>query len=242
MAYDWNFAVVLNSLPVLLGGLAISIQLAVITMITGSLVGLTVALLRIAGWRVVGTICVAYVEFFRNTPLLAQLLGIYYAAPVLTGLRLTAFESAVLAFTFNIGAFMAEIFRAGILSVDRGQWEAAAAIGLDTRQTFVRIVFPQALVNVLPATASIWLSLVKDTSVASVISVAEMMYQARSLAVHTYRPVEIFTVCGLLYFIIVYAQSLVLERFYARWLGERRRAVEEAAPRVERPGPAKTPT
>jgi polar amino acid transport system permease protein len=233
MTYTWNFSVALNSLPVLLGGLSISVQLAAVTMITGSLLGLAVALARIGGFGVVRAICAAYVEFFRNTPLLAQLLGIYYAAPVLTGLRLSAFEAAVLAFSLNIGAFMAEIFRAGIMSVDRGQWEAAAAIGLNARQSFVRIIFPQAMVNVLPATASIWLSLVKDTSVASVISVAEMMYEARSLAVNTYRPVEVFTVCGLLYFMIVYVQSLALERLYARWLGERRRSGEVATPRME---------
>jgi His/Glu/Gln/Arg/opine family amino acid ABC transporter permease subunit len=236
MSYDWNFAVALIGLPLLLEGLWISVQLAAITMITGSLLGLAVALMRIDGPRAAGMLCAAYVQFFRNTPLLAQLCGIYYAAPVLTGLRLTAFEAALLAFTLNVGAVMGEIVRAGIRSVARGQWEAAAAIGLDRSQTYMRIVLPQALINVLPTIATVWLSLLKDTSVASVISVYEMMYEARRLAVDTYRPVEIFTICGLVYFIVVYAQSVPLERLYARWLRDRRRSVEEAAQWFRPPG------
>src|SRR5207237_650271 len=152
----------------------------------------------------------------------AQLLWVYYVLPVTTGLKISAFGSAVLAFSLNVGAFMAEIFRAGILSVPKGQSGAALAIGLTPEQVFRRIIAPQALQNVLPAAASIWLSLLKDSSIASVISIAELMYEARSLAVNTYRPVEVLTVAGLMYFVAVYVQSIILERVYGRWLARGR--------------------
>jgi ABC-type amino acid transport system permease subunit len=118
---------------------------------------------------------------------------------------------------------MAEILRAGILSVEKGQREAALAIGLTPAQAFRRVVLPQALQNIMPASANIWLSLLKDTSIASVIAVGEMMYVARSLAVNTYRPVEVLTVAGLIYFLAVYVQSIAIEHLYGRWLARSRR-------------------
>lgn len=224
VSYDWNFSVVWASFPLLLSGLGMSALLAVAAMIFGSAIGLGVALLRVWNVRVAAWLAGIYIELFRNTPIIAQLLWIYYVLPVTTGWQISAFGSAVIAFSLNVGAFMAEIFRAGILSVPKGQSEAALAIGLTQQQTFRRIVAPQALQNVLPASASMWLSLLKDSSVASVISIAELMYEARSLAVNTYRPVEVLTVAGLMYFIVVYVQSMAIERLYGRWLTRGRRS------------------
>lgn len=223
MNYRWDFEVVWESFPLLLQGLEVSALLAVSAMIIGSVIGLGVALLRIAQYRIVSGLAAAYVEVFRNTPLIAQLLWVYYVLPITTGLQISAFGSALIAFSLNVGAFSSEIFRAGILSVPKGQTEAALAIGLTPTQVFRRIVGPQALQNVLPALASIWLSLLKDSSIASVVSIAEMMYEARALAAYTYRPVEIFTVAGLIYFAVVYVQSLAIEHLYARWLRRSRR-------------------
>jgi polar amino acid transport system permease protein len=228
MSYQWDFGVVMDSLPLLLHGLGISFLLAVAAMVGGSALGLGVAVLRIRRLPILTGVAAAYVELFRNTPIIAQLLWIYYVLPVVTGIRIPAMESAIIAFSLNVGAFMAEIFRAGILSVPRGQWEAAVAIGLTPLQAFRRVTMPQALRNILPATASIWLSLVKDSSVASVISLGEMMYEARALAVNTYRPVEVLTVAGGLYFIVVYLQSTVIELVYARSLKRSRRGSGEA--------------
>ena len=159
--------------------------------------------------------------------MLAQVLWVYYVLPVVTGIRLSAIACAIIAFSLNVGAFMAEIFRAGILSVEKGQRDAALAIGLTPAQAFRRVVLPQALQNILPASANIWLSLLKDTSIASVISVGEMMYVARSLAVNTYRPVEVLTVAGLIYFLAVYIQSIVIEHLYGRWLTRSRRGEDQ---------------
>jgi polar amino acid transport system permease protein len=229
MNYQWDFEVVWESLPVLLQGLQVSVVIAVSSMIIGSLVGLGIALLRIAEIRILSGLAAAYVEVFRNTPVITQLLWVYYVLPIMTGLQISAFGSALVAFSLNVGAFAAEIFRAGILSVPKGQTEAAIAIGLTPSQVFRRVIGPQALQNVLPALASIWLSLFKDSSIASVVSVAEMMYEARALAAYTYRPVEIFTVAGLLYFTIVYVQSLAIEHLYERWLRRARRGGGDSA-------------
>jgi polar amino acid transport system permease protein len=223
MSYNWDFSVVWESLPLLLHGLTISALLAISAMACGSALGLVVALMRIRRPPILGGIAAGYVELFRNTPIIAQLLWIYYVLPVASGISIPAMESAIIAFSLNVGAFMAEIFRAGILSVPRGQWEAAVAIGLTPLQAFRRVTTPQALQNILPATANIWLSLVKDSSVASVVAIGEMMYEARALAVDTYRPVEVLTVAGGLYFIVVYLQSIALESFYARSLDRSRR-------------------
>jgi polar amino acid transport system permease protein len=233
VSYDWHFDVALESLPLLLQGLAWSFLLGFAAMIFGSAIGLPVALLRVRRVVVASQIAVGYVELFRNTPVLAQVLWVYYVLPVVTGIRLSAIACAIIAFSLNVGAFMAEIFRAGILSVEKGQRDAALAIGLTPAQAFRRIVLPQALQNILPASANIWLSLLKDTSIASVISVGEMMYVARSLAVNTYRPVEVLTVAGLIYFLAVYIQSIVIEYFYGRWLTRSRRG-EDHPPRPAR--------
>ncbi len=229
MAYEWRFDVALQSVPLLLHGLLWSFLLGLAAMIFGSAIGLLVALLRVRPVFLVSHLAVAYTELFRNTPVLVQVLWVYYVLPVVTGLRLSGIACAIIAFSLNVGAFMAEIFRAGILSVERGQREAALAIGLTPAQAFRRIVLPQALQNILPATANIWLSLLKDTSIASVISIGEMMYVARSLAVETYRPVEVLTVAGLIYFLAVYVQSIVIEHLYCRWLARSRRGEDAGA-------------
>jgi polar amino acid transport system permease protein len=234
VAYDWNFEVVLESLPLLLHGLLWSFLLGLAAMTFGSAIGLPVALLRVRRVVVASQLATAYVEIFRNTPVLAQVLWVYYVLPVATGIRLSAIACAMIAFSLNVGAFMAEIFRAGILSVEKGQREAALAIGLTPAQALRRVVLPQALQNILPASANIWLSLLKDTSIASVISVGEMMYVARSLAVNTYRPVEVLTIAGLIYFLAVYLQSIVIEYLYSRWLTRSRRGEDQA------PGPARS--
>jgi polar amino acid transport system permease protein len=221
MRYQWDVQVVLQSLPLLLEGLRLTVLLAVVTMLLGSALGLVAALLRLKGRRPVAFVATAYTEFFRTTPFLVQLLWVYYALPILTGIRIPAFQSAVVAFSLNVGAFMSEIFRAGIGSVGRGQSEAALALGLTPAQAMRRVVFPQAFHNVVPPAATVWLSLFKDTSIASIIAVAEMMYEARAVAVDTYRPVELFTAAAAIYFIIVYPQSMLIDRLHEAWRGER---------------------
>ncbi len=223
MRYDWDFRVMADSLPFLLRGLQLSVALAAITMLIGSAIGLVVVLVRLKGRQPLTWLAIAYTEFFRTTPFLAQVLWVYYAVPIITGIRMSPFQAAVLSFSLNVGAFMAEIFRAGILSVGKGQMEAGLSLGLTPGQAMRRIVLPQALRNILPPTASIWLSLFKDTSVASVIAVGEMMYQARALAVNTYRPVEILSVAALIYFVVVYPQSIAIDWIHEILRGEPRR-------------------
>ena len=141
MGYEWDFDVVFDSLPVMLNGLGISAVLAVLSMIIGSP---SASPSPSRGQERPGhrPASPRTVEFIKNTPLLAQLLGLYYALPIVSGVKLSAFNSALLALSLSVGVFMSEIFRAGILGVDRGQWEAASAIGLTERQSYVRIILP----------------------------------------------------------------------------------------------------
>ena len=240
MRYEWDFHVIADGVPWLLRGLQLSVLLAVLTMLMGSAIGLVIVLARLKGRQPLTWLAAAYTEFFRTTPFLTQVLWVYYALPIITGIRMSSFGAAVFSFSLNVGAFMAEIFRAGILSVGKGQMEAALSLGLTPAQGMRRVVLPQAFRNILPPTASIWLSLFKDTSVASVIAVGEMMYQARALAVNTYRPVEILTVAALIYFIVVYPQSIAIDWIHETLRGVPRGRERPAKLAIQRAGAAGT--
>ncbi len=153
----------------------------------------------------------------RGLPILTILLWIYFTLPIITGIGLSSFVSGWVGLSLNLGAFIAEIFRAGISSVERGQLKAALALGMVPRQAFSRIVFPQAVRRVIPPLGSVWISLFKDTSIVSIIAVAELTYRARVASVQTYRPIEIFTALAVLYFVITYPQFLAVNRLYHRF-------------------------
>ncbi len=205
MHYQWHFEVVRDNLPYLVGGLFTTISLTVISMAFGLVLGLCVALIRLKyAWSV--PVLTVYVEVFRATPILVQLLWIYDALPA-SGLRLDSFWSAVAALVINLGAYLSEIFRAGITSIGRGQRDASLALGMTTTQAFRVVILPQAIRRVVPPLASMWVGLFKDTALASVIAAADLSYRANVLSVKTYRPLEILTTVGILYFLITYPQA-----------------------------------
>jgi polar amino acid transport system permease protein len=211
MPYQWHFEVVWKNLPLLLSGLEKTAMLTAISMALGLTLGLAVALCRIRyAWS--RALIVTYVEIFRTTPILVQLIWIYDVLPGV-GLRFDPFWSAVVALTLNLGAYLSEIFRAGVLSISRGQTYAGLALGMTRVQVARVVVLPQAVRRVIPPLASMWVGLFKDTSLASAIAVAELSYQANTLAVRTYRPVEILTAVAVIYFLITYPQARI-----ARWL------------------------
>ena len=154
-----------------------------------------------------------------------QIIWIFYVLPMVTqamfpgtdGIILTPFYSGLVAFSLNIAAFMAEIYRAGITSISRGQSEASLALGMTGAQVMRRILIPQAITRMIPPIGTMWISLFKDTSLLASIGVTELMYQARFLAVETYRPVEIFTVCAVIYFIITFPQSIGVNWLYHKY-------------------------
>ena len=217
MKYEWHFEVVWDNLPIMLSGIWLTVVLSVLCMLLGAVLGLVVALVRLSPWQILRFIAYCYTEMFRTTPLLIQIVWIFYVLPLVTGITLSPFYSGLVAFGLNIAAFMAEIYRAGITSVDRGQTDASLALGMTRAQLMRRILIPQAVTRMIPPIGTMWISLFKDTSLLSAIGVTELMYQARFLASDTYRPVEIFTVCALIYFLITFPQSIGVNWLYEKY-------------------------
>jgi polar amino acid transport system permease protein len=215
--YVWRFDVVVENLPHLLGGVWLTCFLTLLCMLLGLVVGLAVALGRLSRWRPIRAAAFAYTEVFRTTPLLVQIVWVFYVLPIVTGITLSAFFSGLVALGFNVGAFMAEIYRAGILSVSPGQSAAGLALGMTRGQVMRRVVLPQAVTRVIPPMATTWVALFKDTSVLSAIGVVELMFRAREIATDTFRPLEIFTVVSVVYFLLTYPQSIAVNALYRRF-------------------------
>jgi polar amino acid transport system permease protein len=218
VGYTWRFDVVAEELEFLLGGLGITAGLSVLAMAASLALGLLVSFARLAPWAPIRVVAVAYTDFLRGTPLLVQLLWVYYSLPILTGVTFSPFTSAVIALTLNLTALVGEVYRAGIQSIGRGQSEAALALGMSHWQTMRRVILPQAIRRVLPPLGSIWVSLFKDTALVSVIAVPELMYRGKVLSIETYRPLEIYTAVAIIYFLVTYPQARAVD-----WLFERAR-------------------
>lgn len=218
MGYQWHFEVVSESLEFLLGGLGLTVGLSLLSMGAGLVLGMLVSFARLASWRPLRAIASLYTDFLRGTPLLVQILWIYYSLPILTGVVFSPFVSAAIALALNLSAFISEVYRAGIQSIGRGQREAALALGMSQWQAMRRVILPQSIRRVLPPLGSIWVSLFKDTAIVSVIAVPELMYRGKVLSIETYRPVEIYTVVAIIYFLVTYPQARAVD-----WLFERAR-------------------
>ena len=218
MDYEWRFDLAIRWLPWLLVGVGNTFLLALASMAGGTLIGLLVAIVRVTGPKALGRVASGYTEFFRTTPLLTQLIWVFYALPLLIGLTPTSFVAAWAALSLNMGAFLGELFRAGITSIPRGQWEAAMALGMNRSAVYRRIVLPQATLVIIPGLATYWVSLFKDTSVVSVISVSELMFRGRWAATRTYLFIEMFSMVGIIYVLLTWPQAR-----FADWLYEKLR-------------------
>ncbi|MBO9567568.1 MULTISPECIES: amino acid ABC transporter permease [Cellulomonas] len=214
---------VLSSIgPLLSGAVRGTIPLTLISFALGLVLALLVALARLSRRRVVSGLARAYVSVIRGTPLLVQLFLIFYALPSL-GIVIDPFPSAVVAFSLNVGGYAAEIIRAAILSVPKGQWEAAATIGLDHTLTLRRVVLPQAVRVAVPPLSNTFISLVKDTSLASTIMVTELLRKAQEIAAPTYEFMALYSLAAVIYWLICLVLSSAqarlerrLDRFVAR--------------------------
>jgi cystine transport system permease protein len=207
-----------NSLPLVLQGLTSTLLLGVVSFILGSALGALIALARISGVQMLRGAAIVYVSVFRGTPLLIQILLIYFGLPQI-GIRLEPVPSAILALTLFSAAYLSENFRGGILGVDAGQWEAANSMGMPYWRTMRRIVFPQAIRIATPAVGSRFIALMKDTSLASVVTVVELTRVAESIGSSTFRYMEAFFVIGAVYWVIntlLSAGQGVLERRMGR--------------------------
>nr|WP_207309747.1 amino acid ABC transporter permease [Raoultella ornithinolytica] len=198
--------------PMLYAGLVFTIPITLISFSLGLLLGFIVALIRLYGPAPLKSVVRFYVWIIRGTPLLVQLFLIFYALPSV-GITLDAFPAAVIGFTLNVGAFTSEVIRATLLSVAKGQWEAAHSIGMSWGQSLRYIILPQAARVAVPPLSNTFISLVKDTSLASVITVPELFLAAQRIAAVTYQPLILYSEAALLYLLISsvlsYLQSLL---------------------------------
>lgn len=207
MPYKWDFSAVLQYWDLFAWGLWLTFAYTVGSIIIGVVLGLILCFGRLSRFRVISGLARAYQEVFRCTPLLVQLMWFYYALPLLIGITIENYVAAMLTLSLYAGSFYSEIFRGGILSIDKGQTEAAKAIAMSDRQVMWRIVIPQAFKRVLPSFINQSVIQFKNTSLISVISVGELAYMAAVVNGQTYRPLEAFTVVALLYFVVLFPMT-----------------------------------
>ena len=219
MNFDWS--VVGAHRDALAAATGTTVLLTVATMAIAVPCGIVVAALRLYAWTPVRAVATAYVELFRNLPLILVVYWAFYVLPIATGLGLSPFATGLAALALNVTAYNAETFRAGIGSIRRGQLEAAMALGMSRAQAVRRIVLPQAVRRILPVLASTWVSLFKDTSLVSVIAVTELAYVAMQIRAQTFRVLEMLTAMAAIYWLLGYPQAKLVD-----WM-QRRYAVTE---------------
>jgi polar amino acid transport system permease protein len=192
-------------LPDFIAGMMLTLELGLASTILGVVLGLVLALARRSPYRILSWPTYAYIEFFRTTPPLVQIIWLYCGLPLLLGFDLGAFGAAAVALGLNIVAFLAEIFRAGISGVDRTQWQAARVLGLGFADTLRFVILPQQAVrNVLPPIGTTIIYLIKDTSLASAIGAPELLRVGQLVANETFRPAEALTIVAIAYFVLTY--------------------------------------
>lgn len=202
MSYQFDFTVIWDHWPYLIQGLYIASYVTGASLLLSLPIAIVVAICRLSTKSIFRLPAVAYVTVFRNTPALVQLIWVYYCLPILINIEITAINSCILALGLHSAAYMSEIFRGGIKSIDVGQTEAARAIGLSHFQTMRKVVFPQAFRRMIPPSVNEVVTLFKFSSLVSVLGVADLTYQAQVLSSTTFRPIEIFTFLGLQYLVI----------------------------------------
>ena len=208
---NFNFDLVVTSFPLLLLGAGVTIKITVISVALGVLIGLFVGIARISRLRILRVLAAVYVDFFRGTPLLVQIFLVYFALPVITGQRVDPFVAAIGSCGINSGAYVAEIFRAGIQSIDKGQMEAGRSLGMTWVQTMRYIIVPQAFKRVIPPLGNEFIALLKDSSLVSVIGFEELTRRGQLIIAKTYGSLEIWISVAVIYL----AMTLTISRFVA---------------------------
>jgi polar amino acid transport system permease protein len=215
--YQFNWRPVLDNFDLLLKGLALGLGIAVLALAIGSAIGLAVAFCRVEGTRPLRWLATGYVELVRNIPLLLIIYFVYFGLPLLGFSVLDNVWSFIFSLALYAGAYLAEVFRAGIEAVGKGQIEAARAIGLTRIQVVRHVTVPLMFRTSLPSFGNTFISLFKDTSVASAIAVPELTYGAIRINVNTWRVIEVYLVVGLLYLAACYAIAALLRQVERRY-------------------------
>ena len=215
MPPDYFGRAVVENLPLLLEGYRTTVVVSVLAMLVSLALGILVAALRTSGLRPLGWLGTAYVELFRNTPLLIQLYFYFFGLTRL-GVRLSAFEAGVAALGIYTGAYVAEVVRAGVLSVDRGQTEAARALGLGNLQTLRFVVLPQAVRTVVPPLGNLGIALIKNSALVGSIALADLLYVSDLVQSRTFRTFEVFTAVIVFYLSLTLPLALLVSRVERR--------------------------
>lgn len=217
--YQWDFASLWTYRWLFLQGLGVTVAFTAAIVALGLAVGLVSAMLSLSKWAAPRWIARAFVEIFRCTPVLVQLVWFYYALPVLSGVAMSAVTASVLALSLYGASFYSEIIRGGVVSIDRGQSEAGAALGMTPGQTMRRVVLPQALKRMVPPLMNQSIIQFKNTSLVSTLAVPDLLYQAQIAAHDSYRPLEVYTAIALAYFALLFPLT-ALVRYGERRLSE----------------------
>jgi polar amino acid transport system permease protein len=205
----------------LIDGVGLTLLLTVLTMLVAVPGGIVLALMRLSSWRWLSVGSTAFVELFRNLPLILVVYWAFYVMPIVLNIEFSAFSTGLLALCLNVSAYNSETFRAGIQSIRKGQTEAAVALGFSPWQTMRQIILPQAWRRVLPVLASTWVSLFKDTSLVSVIAVGELAHAAMTVRSQTFRVLEVLTAMAVIYWMLGYPQAKLVD-----WIREKYKVKE----------------
>ena len=203
------FELLQESMPLLLTGLSLTLELAAISLAIAMVLGIVASLMGLSKNPVLHAINAAFVAIIRGTPLLVQGFFIYFGITGLLGIRISAFTAGVIALSLNAGGYLSEIFRGGIQAVDPGQTEAARSLGLSAAQTTWRIVIPQAVRICIPSVVNQWCITIKDTSIISVIGLAELTKMGQTIIARTYRSFEVWIIVGIMYFVVIYLLTIL---------------------------------
>ena len=205
-----NFSFLSEHWPAFLSAAWTTLQLSAVGVILGTILGVLFALMRISTITPLKFLASAYIEIIRGTPRVVQIFIIHYGLTAV-GINLPAFMSGVVALTINSSAYMAEVFRAGIQAIDKGQVEAARSLGMTRTMTMRHVVLPQAFRNMLPAIGNEFIIIIKDSSLVSFIGIGELMYTARTLQGSLYLPIEPLLVIAVIYFVMTFTLSNLLQ-------------------------------
>jgi polar amino acid transport system permease protein len=216
VTYSFRWDVIWNNLDFLMSGLQMTLFISAISLVFALVGGLILALFDLSKFAVLRGFSLALGEIIRNTPILVQLLWVYYVLPIVFSIRVSALAGIVIGLSLYMAAFISEVYRAGIQAVPKGHREAAQVLGLTPAQSFMRIVLPQAIRMTLPPLASNFVQLIKFSSLGAVISVSEITRRGMELSSSTFRPLEIFTFIAVVYFFICWPLAMAIRIWESR--------------------------
>jgi polar amino acid transport system permease protein len=216
MNYAWDFGVVYSYVDYWIGGMGVTLAYAVGTVLGGLIIGVLCGMASLYRRRWVTLPVHIYVETFRCTPLLVQIVWFYFALPIILDVNLPAWLAAGLGLTLYMGSFATEIFRGGIISIDRGQWQAARALGMTYGELMRHVILPQAARRMVPPFVNQSVIQLKNTSLLYVVAVPDLMYTGSIVVADTFRPLEVYTSVAVMYFVMLYPLTQWAKRLEAQ--------------------------